>query len=135
MGAGLGTQVGLGDDDDIQRVYALLMEQLHLVEASRHVPLDRSLFEGGHRHVVVIDLRALLATRTAPGIGAGVGEIQCRIVPQLGNQVQMALPRPLQGVVVATAYMLPENRNCFLKGWKNKGLQEVTASETRKMGG
>jgi len=32
-------------------------------------------------------------------------------------------------------YMLPENRNCFLKGWKNKGLQEVTASETRKMGG
>ena len=32
-------------------------------------------------------------------------------------------------------YMLPENRNCFLKGWKNKGLQEVTASETGKMGG
>jgi DNA-directed RNA polymerase subunit RPC12/RpoP len=33
------------------------------------------------------------------------------------------------------AYMLPENRNCFLKGWKNKGSQEVTASETGKMGG
>ena len=32
-------------------------------------------------------------------------------------------------------YMLPENRNCFLKGWKNKGSQEVTASETGKMGG
>jgi hypothetical protein len=31
--------------------------------------------------------------------------------------------------------MLPENRNCFLKGWKNKGLQEVMASETGKMGG
>ena len=40
-----------------------------------------------------------------------------------------------EGLPGAMTYMLPENRNCFLKGWKNKGLQEVTASETRKMGG
>src|SRR5262245_45922069 len=33
MGLGLGAQVGLGDDDDIQELRALLMEQLHLVQA------------------------------------------------------------------------------------------------------
>jgi hypothetical protein len=49
MGVGLGTQVGLGDDDDIQRVHELLMEQLHLVEASLHVPLYGGLFKVGLR--------------------------------------------------------------------------------------
>ena len=39
--------------------------------------------------------------RTPPGVGAGVGEIQRRIIPELGNQVQVVLPRHLQGVVVA----------------------------------
>ena len=49
---------------------------------------------------------------------------------------ESVIPAAMAGVPgSATAYMLPENRNCFLKGWKNKGLQEVTASETGKMGG
>jgi hypothetical protein len=46
--------------------------------------------------------------------------------------------KPINTIVLAgllVTYMLPENRNCFLKGWKNKGSQEVTASETGKMGG
>src|SRR5262245_49135895 len=32
MGAGLGAQVGLGDDDDIQRLWELFVEQLRLVD-------------------------------------------------------------------------------------------------------
>src|SRR5262252_4084457 len=39
MGAGLGAQVRLGEDDDIQRLYELLVEQLHLVQAGLDVPL------------------------------------------------------------------------------------------------
>ncbi len=35
------------------------------------------------------------------GIGTGVGEVQRRITPELGNQVQVALPRHMQGMVVA----------------------------------
>ena len=65
------------------------------------MPLHRGLFEVLHREVVVIHLVAILATGTSPGIGTGVGEVQRRIAPQLGNQVQVALPRHMQGVVVA----------------------------------
>jgi hypothetical protein len=38
--------------------------------------------------VVVIDLRAILAVGTPPGIGAGVGDVQRGIAPQLGHEVQ-----------------------------------------------
>ena len=97
MGAGLGAQVRLRDDDDIQRVRELLMEQLRLVQAGLDVPLHRGLFEVWHRDVVVIDLVAILAMGAPPGIGAGVGEVQRRITPELGNQVQVVLPRHLRG--------------------------------------
>src|SRR5712691_2943027 len=85
MGAGLSVQVGLGDDDDIQRLRELLVEQLHLVQAGLEVPLHGGLFEVLHREVVVIYLVAILATGTSSGIGTGAGEVQGRIVPQLGN--------------------------------------------------
>ncbi len=101
MGAGVGAQVGLGDDDDIQRLCELFVEQLRLVETGLDVPLHRGLFEVLHGEVVVIHLVAILAMGTSPGIGSRVGEVQRRIVPQLGNQVEMALPCHLQGVVVA----------------------------------
>ena len=51
--------------------------------------------------VVVIDFVAIRAMGTPPGVGAGVGEVQRGIIPELGNQVQVVLPRHLQGVVVA----------------------------------
>jgi hypothetical protein len=35
------------------------------------------------------------------GVGASVGEVQRRITPELGNQVQVMLPRHMQSVVVA----------------------------------
>jgi hypothetical protein len=65
------------------------------------VPLDRGLFKGGHGEGVVIDLGAIRAMRAPPGVGAAVGEGQCRITPELGNQVQVALPGHRQSVVVA----------------------------------
>ena len=101
MGPGLGTQVGLGDDDDIQGLRKLLVEHLHLVQAGLDVPLDGRLFERVHREVVIIHLGAILAPGTSPRIGTSIGEIQRRIVPQLGNEVQAALARHMQGVVVA----------------------------------
>ena len=96
----LGVQVRLGDDDDIQRLRELLMEQLRLGQASLYVPFHRRLFEVWHRDVVVIDLVAILAMGASPSIGAGGGEVQRRIAPQLGNEVQVALPSHIQGVVV-----------------------------------
>ena len=81
MGASLGAQVGLGEDDDIQGGCELFVEQLRLVHAGLDVPLHRGLFEVLRRDIVVIDLGAILATRASPGIGAGVGEIQRRIAP------------------------------------------------------
>src|SRR5215510_9237718 len=39
MGAGLGTYVGLGDDDDIQGLRRLLVEYVHLVQAGLDVSL------------------------------------------------------------------------------------------------
>src|SRR5215475_9059716 len=101
MGSGLGAQVGLGEDDDIQRLCELFVEQLHLVHAGLDVPLHRGLFEVLRRQGVVSHLAAILATGTPPGIGLGVGEVQCRIGPQLGNQVQVALSCYMEGVVVA----------------------------------
>ena len=63
--------------------------------------LHRGLFEVLRREVVVIDLRAILAVGTPPGIGAGVGDVQRGIAPQLGHEVQAALACHMQGIVVA----------------------------------
>ena len=101
MGAGVGAQVGLGEDDDMQRLHELLMEHLHLVQAGLDVPLHGGLFEVWHWEVVVIHLVTILAPGTSPGIGAGGGEGQRHIAPQLGNEVQAALARHIQGIVVA----------------------------------
>ena len=56
MGSGLGAQVRLREDDDIQRLCELLVEQLRLVHTGLDVPLHRGLFEGVPREVVVIHL-------------------------------------------------------------------------------
>ena len=39
--------------------------------------------------------------RAPPGVGAGIGEVQGRITPELRNQMQVALSGHIQGVVVA----------------------------------
>jgi hypothetical protein len=101
MGTGLGAQVGLGDDDDMQGVRELLMEQLHLVQAGLDVPLHGRLFEVLRWEVVVSHLVAILAPGPSPSIGTSRGEGQSGIAPQLGNEVQAALACPMQGVVVA----------------------------------
>src|SRR5207244_13085689 len=93
MGAGLGPQVRLHDDDAMQWLRALLMEHVHLVYPGFYGPLSGGLFEVLRRDVVVIDLVAILAMGASPGIGTGGGEVPCRIVPQRGNQVEMALRR------------------------------------------
>src|SRR5439155_6071207 len=101
MGAGLGVQVRLRNDDDMQRLRAFLGEQLRLGEAGLDVPVHGGVVEIRLWEVVVINLAAIRATGTAPSRGAGGGEGQGCITPQLGNEVQVALPHPMQGVVVA----------------------------------
>src|SRR4029453_12103798 len=103
MGAGLGAQVGLGDHDDMQWWRALLVAQLHLVQASLDVPLHARLCERLHWDVVISHLGAILTPRTSPRIGASRGEGQCRIAPQLGNEGQPALACHLQRVAVIRA--------------------------------
>src|SRR5688500_5912452 len=100
-GVRLSAQVGLGNDDDIERLLELLVKQLRLVETGLDVPLYRGLFEVVPREVVVIDLVAILAMGPSPGIGSGVREVQGRIALQLGNEVQVALPGHVQGLVMA----------------------------------
>src|SRR3989442_2976933 len=90
MGAGLRVQVCLRNDDDIQRLREFLVEQLRLVQAGLDVPLHEGLFEIWLRDVVVMHLVAILAPWAPPSIRSCVGEVQRRIAPQLGNQVQMA---------------------------------------------
>ena len=68
------------------KVRKLLMEQWHLVQTGLDVPLHGGLFEVLDREVLVIHLVTILA----PGLArhrAGVGEVQRRIAPQLGNEV------------------------------------------------
>src|SRR5215475_14804776 len=45
MSPRLGAKIGLGDDDDIQRLRVLLVEYAHLVQAGLDVPLNGGLFE------------------------------------------------------------------------------------------
>ena len=78
MGTGLGAQVGLGKDDDIQRLCEPFVEQLRLVQAGLDV-LHRSLFEVLPWYVVVIHLAAIFAMGPPPGIGADVREVQSGI--------------------------------------------------------
>ena len=51
--------------------------------------------------MVVIHLGVILAMGTSPSIRPSIGEVQRGIAPQLGNEVQAALARHRQGVVVA----------------------------------
>src|SRR5215468_5573320 len=101
MGMGVGAQVGLGKDDDIQRPRALLVEQLRLVDTGLDRPRHRGLLKVLPWEVGVIHFVAILAMGTSASIGPGIGEVQGRIAPQLGNEVHAALARHLQGVVVA----------------------------------
>ena len=98
---GLCTQVGLDEEDDIQRLCKLLMQQLGLVHVGLDMPFHGGLLEVLLWHVGIIHFSAILATWPSPAIGAGVGEVQGGITAQLGNQVQMTLPRHLEGIVVA----------------------------------
>ncbi len=99
---GLGAHGGLGEDDDRQWVRKRLVEQWHLGQADRAVPLHGRRFEVWRREGVVSPRVAILATGTAPSIGTRRREGQRRIVPELGHEVQAALARPRQGVGVAT---------------------------------
>jgi len=61
----LGVQVGLDDDDDVQRLRELFVPQLRLVQAGLDVSCDSGLFEILLWPIVVIELAAKLAMRTA----------------------------------------------------------------------
>jgi len=100
-GLGLGAEVRFANDDHIQQLRELLMKQLCSVEAGLDGSLHGGLLQVWPRDVVVIDLTAILAMGTPSSIGAGVREVQSRIAPSLGNEVQVALPGHRQGVVVA----------------------------------
>jgi hypothetical protein len=86
--------------------------QLHLVQAGLDVPLHGCLFEVLHREVVVSHLGAILAPGTSPSIGTSRGEVQSRIAPQLGNEVQAALACHIQGVVVAKVAIQHQVGHC-----------------------
>lgn len=108
MGASRRTPVGLDEADHLQRRCALLVEQLRLVQARLDGPVYGSLLKGLRRDVVVIALATILAMGTPPSVGTKGGEGPCRVAPQRGNQVQVVLPRPLQGVVVAAGPVQPQ---------------------------
>jgi hypothetical protein len=91
----------------MQRLRALLGEPLRLGQAGLDVPLQSGLFERLPRDVVIIDLAAILALGAPPGLQASRGEVQRRIAPPLGNEVPVALPSHLQGVVVAKVPIQP----------------------------
>src|SRR4030095_8396296 len=105
---GLGAQVGLGDHDDMQWWRALLVAQLHLVQASLDVPLHARLCERLHWEVVISHLGAILTPQTSPRIRARRGEGRSRSAPRLGNEGQAALACHLQGVVVAKVSIQPQ---------------------------
>lgn len=87
MGLGLGAEVRFDNDDHSQRLRELLMKPLRLVEAGLDVPLHGGLLQVWQWDVVIIDLAAIRAMGTPSSLGAGVGEVQGRIVPQRGNEV------------------------------------------------
>ena len=91
MGTGRGAQVGLGDDGDSQGAWNSLWSRGCLMEyRSGCAPPPWSL-RGIAPGVVVIDLVAILAPGTTAALGTGVGEVERRIAPQLGNEMQAAL--------------------------------------------
>lgn len=75
MRPGVRLQGGLDDDDDRQRVRALLVEPWGLVEAGREGAFDGGGFELLLRAVAVLQLTAIRATWATPGIHACVGHI------------------------------------------------------------
>ena len=77
------------------------MEQGCLIDTGLDVPLHRGLFEVLPREVVVIDLVAMLAAGDHGRHRHRVGEVERRIAPQLGNEMQAALSRHIEGIVVA----------------------------------
>src|SRR5262249_33565192 len=87
VGTGLGAQVSLDDDDDIQWLRELLVEQWHLVQAGLDVPPPRRLFLGFCRGGGGSYLVALLSPGASPRLGARSRGVQRRPAPQLRKEL------------------------------------------------
>lgn len=136
MPPGVGVQVHRDDDDDIQRVCECLVEHLRLVQTGLDVPLHRGLFAVWGRDIGVLHFAAIRAMRPPPGIGASLGDVPYRIVPQLGNQVQVALPRPLQGVVVPKVPVQHHRGQRDISGDKGQqGVEHTREAPSRRREG
>ena len=100
MGTGLGAQIGLDEDDDIERYANSLWRSCAWYRRVWMCPFTVVSLRYWPGQVVVIHLAAIFAMWPPPGIETDVGEVERGIAPQLGNQVQVALPRHLQGIVI-----------------------------------
>jgi hypothetical protein len=75
MRLGLGFQVGLDNAHDVERLGKRLMSRLHLIDATFDALLDRRLAQIALRNGARIELVAIDAPRSAPGIHSIVGQI------------------------------------------------------------
>ena len=107
ISAGVGGQVGRGEDDAMQRLWARFVAQLRLGDPGLDGPLHRGLCEVWHGEVVVIHLGAIRAMGTSPGLGPRIGAGPRRRIPQRGQQLELALPGHLQGVGGAAGAVEP----------------------------
>ena len=105
MGPSLGVQVGLDDDDDIQRLRELLVEQLCLVDTGLDRPFHSSVYEGLLWQVRVSYLAAILAPGPPSGIGAGVGEVQGKVLLMIiGADLPTPSGKPQESARQVVAY-------------------------------
>ena len=101
MGPCLGLQVGLDDDDDIERLGEARVECNGLIDVGANALFAARFHQVLGRNGMIGDLVAVFAPWPSATVWSVVAEVKGCIVAQFGDQMQRSgLPHHLQGVVV-----------------------------------
>ena len=101
MGAGACLAVGLNDDHNVQRLGKEFMQGAELVDLGANTLLGRRTLALGRRQLGIVDFVTVLLVGATSAVRAIIQEVQGGIDRQLGDQVVVAAPHHLQGIVVA----------------------------------
>ena len=91
MGLRVGHQIGFENNDHLQCKGELFVVELSLIELGADLVLDGGFLQLFGIHLMDIDFQAILGLGTGSRMLPGKSRVQCRVVTQLRNQVQIFL--------------------------------------------
>ena len=87
MGLGLGFEIGLEDDDDVELVRKQLVPHGHLINSGLDIINDLGLFEIFIRDAIIVEFVTILSVGSPFLLGSLVGKVHSGVIAQFADQV------------------------------------------------